>query len=116
MNIEKNYFDGTYDVHVPGYVSYIHFGRIINYFIDDPVRTQHLINIILIFFITLLFYKLLIFLEFKEYEAFIYTIIFSFNNIMLLGSLTGGNRLFLVLCSVILIFISLKIIYICILI
>ncbi len=109
-NIEKSFFDGTYDVQVPGYVSYIYFGRIINYFINDPLRTQHLINIILIFFITLFFYKLLIFLEFKKYEAFIYTIIFSFNNIIFIGSLTGGNRLFLVICSVILIFISLKII------
>lgn len=109
-NIEKEYFSGTYDVQVPGYISYIYLGRVINAFLNNPVRTQHLINIFLTFFITLFFFKLLESLNFKKYEAFIFTIIFSFNNIMFIGSLTGGNRLFLVLCSIILILISIKII------
>ena len=109
-NIEKEYFSGTYDVQVPGYISYIYLGRIINVFLNNPVNTQHLINIILTIFITLFFFKLLESLEFKDYEAFIFTLIFSFNNIMLIGSLTGGNRLFLVLCSIILILISIKIV------
>ncbi len=109
-NIEKIFFNGKYDVQVPGYISYIYLGRIINYFVKDPVYTQHIINILLVFLITILFYKLLYLLKFKEYEAFFYSIIFSFINIMFIGSLTGGNRLFLVLCSIALIYISIKII------
>lgn len=109
-NIEKSFFSGKYNVQVPGYVSYIYLGRIINIFFNDPVHTQHFINILLVFLITIFFYKLLNLLKFNDYDAFFYSIIFSFINIMFIGSLTGGNRLFLVLCSIILIYISIKII------
>ncbi|MCK4798534.1 MAG: hypothetical protein KAT05_14225 [Spirochaetes bacterium] len=109
-NIEKRFFDKTYDVHMPGYISYIYSGRFIYFFIKDPTVTQHVINMILIFLITFIFFKLLELLGFRIHEAFIFTIMFSFNNILLLGSITGGNRLFLTLCSIILIYLSIKII------
>lgn len=105
-NIEKSFFEGTYDVHVPGYVSYIYLGRFLYYFIQNTVVIQHIINLILVILISLFFFKLTELMDFDDISSFIFTIMFSFNNILLLGSITGGNRLFLTLCSILLIYIS----------
>jgi hypothetical protein len=105
-NFTKTFFSGNYDVHMPGYISYIYFGKLIYKFTQNVVLTQHIINMILIVFIIILFYKLLQKINFSILESFLYTILFSFNIILMLGSLTGGNRLFLSLCSISLIILS----------
>ena len=64
-NIQRNCFDGNYDVQLPGYVSYIYLGRIINNFVHDAVLIQHIINGLLIVLITIFFYYLLKLLEFS---------------------------------------------------
>ena len=69
-----------------------------------------MINLILIFFITISFFKLLKLIDFSNLESLIFTVIFSFNNILILGSITGGNRLFLTLCSILLVYLSYKIV------
>jgi|GEM_PF-6369484 len=109
-NIENGFFDGNYNVQLPGYVSYIYLGRLINYFVKDTVFTQNIINIILVIFISIFFYLLLKIMDFSLLESFIYSIIFTLNSILLLGSLTGGNRLFLTLCSILLMILAIRII------
>ncbi len=109
-NFEKKFFDGTYNVHPPGYISYIYTGRIINDIVKNTVVTQHVINIILIVLIVILFFYLLELFGLKPLDCFVITLFFSLNNVMLLGSITGGNRMFLVLSSVVLMIISYKII------
>lgn len=109
-NIEKKFFSGSYDVQMPGYVSYIYVGRTINFFVKNTVVTQHIINIILLGFISWAMYFLFIRLNFSKTESLLFTIFYSFNNILLLGSITGGNRLFLTLTSIVLIYFSIIII------
>jgi len=109
-NIIKPFFSGKYNVQMPGYLSYIYLGRVLYFFVKDTVAIQHIINIILIFFISFSFFYLLKRIKFSDLESFIFTVIFSFNNILMLGSITGGNRLFLTLASIVLIYLSIRII------
>lgn len=108
-NIEYSFFSGKYDVQLPGYISYIYLGRLINYFVNNSVSVQHIINLILVCLISVSLFLLLILLKVNKIHAFLFSIIFSFLNVMLLGSLVGGNRLFLALASILLIYFSLKI-------
>lgn len=109
-NIEKDFFDGSYDVHLPGYISFIYTGRVLNSFINNPITVQHVINLILVALISITAFYLFRLFNFNNLESAFYTIIFSFINILLLGSLTGGNRLFLALGSLVLISLTLRVI------
>ncbi|MBN2544163.1 MAG: hypothetical protein JXB50_00100 [Spirochaetes bacterium] len=109
-NIIKPFFSGKYNVQMPGYISYIYLGRMFYLFIKDTVVIQHIINIFLLFFISFSFFYLLKRLKFSDLESFVFSLIFSFNNILMLGSITGGNRLFLTLASIVLIYFAFRII------
>lgn len=108
-NIIRPFFSGKYDVQMPGYISYIYLGKILYLFIKNPILIQHVINIILVIVITILVFFILKKLEFNDFESFFFTIIFSCNNVYLLGSITGGNRVFLILNSATLILLAINI-------
>ncbi|MCG8569810.1 MAG: hypothetical protein MJB14_06695 [Spirochaetes bacterium] len=101
-NIEKDFFSQSYDVHMPGYISYIYLGRFFYSFTDNTIIIQHLINIILIGLIICFLFQFLNKLGFPLLESFCFSLLFSFNNVLLLGTVTGGNRMFLALCSILL--------------
>ncbi|OHD14909.1 MAG: hypothetical protein A2086_02385 [Spirochaetes bacterium GWD1_27_9] len=109
-NMKKPFFGGNYDVQPPGYVSFIYLGRFLHIFIENPVIIQHIINMFLVALISFAFFELLMLFGFLFYEASLFTIIFSLNDVLLLGSITGGNRLFLTLCTILTIYLSIKII------
>ena len=81
-NIEKKFFDGSYNVQMPGYINYIYLGRIIYFFTNNSVYSQHLINLMLLFFISVFLFKLLALFQLKPFEILIFSIIFSFNNVI----------------------------------
>jgi hypothetical protein len=108
-NFTYNYFDGSYSIQSPGYLSYIYLGRVINSFINNPVMTQHIINIILIILIAISFFNLLELFKLNLINCFFITVFFILNNVLLLGSLTGGNRMFLILASIVLMHLTYRI-------
>jgi hypothetical protein len=108
--IQKQFLSGNYAVQPPGYISYIYLGRLIYLFIHDPVVVQHIINILLVILIDISIFALLLKLNFTRFQSFLLALFFSTNNIMMIGSMVGGNRLFLVLASIILIYFSISII------
>ncbi len=108
-NIERSFFSGDYDVQMPGYISFIYIGRLISLVIPNPITVQHIINMVIMFFVTISFFFLIKEFHKTNLEAAILTIIFTSNPILLLGSITGGNRIFLCLGSIVLLFYSIKI-------
>lgn len=108
-NIHHEFFDGRYWVQMPGYVGYIYLGRLLHEFTENTTAIQHLINLVLVGLITLTFFRLLEEFKLTLRECFAYSLLVSFNPILLLGSITGGNRLFLTLASIVLIHLAAQI-------
>lgn len=108
-NIDKPFFKG-YDVHAPGYVGYIYLARLINWFVHNSFLTQHLINMAAVLALTGGLMMFLLRLGRTNIEGILLTLLFMFNTVMMVGSLTGGNRLFLPLSSLCLLWLSHEII------
>jgi len=104
LSIATPFFSGNYSVQLPGYISYIYLGRFFNYFLNDPILVQNVINIILSGLIVIGMYFLLKKLNFNRLESCLFSVLFSVLNVILLGGLTGGGRLFHVLAAILLIY------------
>jgi hypothetical protein len=106
-NIELPFMSGKYGVQLPGYISYIYLARLIRTVVPEPVAAQNVVNLLATALIGFFMFNLLQRLKLSLLESAAYTVMFSFLNVLMLGSLVGGGRLFLVLGSILSIHVAL---------